>query len=146
MAEELLLPLTVVILLCTVLPARSQGELPEGDGRKAVQTHCVWCHDFGPVTRSGYSEQGWRNAIHMIINVGATLPKDQIALATKYLAKDFPERPRPGAVVIPGALVLGLFPWLSGPVRPCDRPGDRVAPPVGPSPSRTRLLPLLCGV
>lgn len=72
MVEELLLPLTVVILLCTVLPARSQGELPKGDGKKAVQMYCVRCHDLGLVTRSGYSEQGWRNAIQMVINVGAT--------------------------------------------------------------------------
>ena len=90
-----------IVLCCRPCP-RSK-DLPEGDGKKAVQTYCVQCHELSQVTRAGYSQEGWQNNIHMMLNVGATLPQDEIELVTQYLAKHFPERPKPDAVVIPGA-------------------------------------------
>jgi virginiamycin B lyase len=125
MAKDSLLPLMLLALLCSVHPARAENELPEGNGKKAVQTYCVQCHDLSSVTRAGYDEQGWRNAIQMMINVGAILPKDQVALATKYLAKNFPEKPKPPAVVIPGSTKVTIREWVVP--TPGSRPHDPLA-------------------
>jgi virginiamycin B lyase len=117
--------LAVLILLCSAVPAHSQSELPEGNGKQAVQKYCVQCHDLGSVTRAGYSEQDWRNDIHMMINVGATLPKNEIELVTQYLAKNFPEKPRPKPVVIPGNANVTIKEWIVP--TPGSRPHDPLA-------------------
>ena len=129
MSKKSLLPLMVAVVLCSVLAARSQSELSEGNGKETVQTYCVQGHDLSPVTRAGYHEQGWQNAIDMMINVGAALPKDQIARATQYLAKNFPEKPKPDAVVIPGSAKATIKEWVVP--TPGSRPHDPLATPDG---------------
>src|ERR687888_2790154 len=104
--------LMVAVMLCSALPAWSQGPLPEGNGKQEVQTYCVQCHELSTVTRAGYGQEGWRNNIHMMINVGATLPQDKIELVAQYLAQHFPERPKPNAVVIPGSVQVAIQEWV----------------------------------
>src|SRR5262245_65039046 len=108
MANTRLLPLMVAAFLCSVLPTRSQTPLPEGPGKHMVEAVCVQCHELSTVTRAGYSEEGWRNNLRMMINVGATLPEDQIEVVTRYLAANFPEKPKPEAVVIPGSVKVSI--------------------------------------
>jgi len=120
-----LLLTTAVFVYSTPLSAWSQSELPEGSGKRAVQSYCVQCHDLSTVTRAGYSEQGWRNNLDMMINVGATLPKDQVTEVTHYLAKNFPERPMPPAVVIPGNAQVTIKEWIVP--TPGSRPHDPLA-------------------
>jgi virginiamycin B lyase len=120
-----LLLTTAVFVYSTPLSAWSQSELPEGSGKRAVQSYCVQCHDLSTVTRAGYSEQGWRNNLDMMINVGATLPKDQVTEVTQYLAKNFPERPMPPAVVIPGNAQVTIKEWIVP--TPGSRPHDPLA-------------------
>jgi len=119
----------VAVLLCAALPAWSQDTLPEGTGKQAVQTYCVQCHDLSQVTRAGYSQEGWRNNIHMMINVGATLPQDEIELVIQYLAQHFPERPKPNAVVLPGSAQVAIQEWVVP--TPGSRPHDPLATPDG---------------
>jgi virginiamycin B lyase len=120
-----LLLTTAVFVYSTPLSAWSQSELPEGSGKQAVQSYCVQCHDLSTVTRAGYSEQGWRNNLDMMINVGATLPKDQVTEVAQYLAKNFPERPMPPAVVIPGNAQVTIKEWIVP--TPGSRPHDPLA-------------------
>ena len=42
------LALMMIPFLCFVSPVASQETLPEGNGKKAVQTYCVWCHELSP--------------------------------------------------------------------------------------------------
>jgi virginiamycin B lyase len=102
-----------------------QDALPEGNGKQAIQAYCVQCHDLSSVTRTGYDERGWRNNLDMMINVGSTLPRDQIAEVTQYLAKNFPERPRPAAVLIPGSAKVTIKEWIVP--TPGSRPHDPLA-------------------
>lgn len=126
MCRSIRVPFVVAVaVLGSALPARAEGGLPEGPGKSAVQTHCVQCHDLGQVTRAGYSRQGWANDLYMMINVGATLPKGQIDLVSAYLAKNFPEKPKPEAVVVPGKLNVTIREW-SLPT-PGSRPHDPLA-------------------
>ena len=125
MSKKSFLPLMAAVFVCAVVPAWSQSELPEGNGKQAVQTYCVQCHDLGSVTRAGYGQEGWRNNLNMMINVGSALPKDQIELVTQYLAKSFPEKPQPAAVVIPGSVKISIKEWVAP--TPGSRPHDPLA-------------------
>jgi len=125
MPKKLFLLLTISVLLCAPLPAWCQDALPEGSGKKAVESYCVQCHDLGTVTRAGYNQAGWRNDLHMMINVGSALPPDQVEMLTQYLAKSFPERPKPKAVVIPGSAKVSIKEWVVP--TPGSRPHDPLA-------------------
>src|SRR5215510_16467838 len=73
--------------------------LPDGQGKEAVQAQCTKCHALGLIANSGgYTRQGWEELIGTMV----VLPADQKAQVSSYLATNFPERPRPQAVVIPG--------------------------------------------
>src|SRR5438093_12762014 len=128
MSKKLRLVVVVVFLYCA-FPVWSQDTLPEGNGQKIVQSYCVQCHELSTVTRAGYSEQDWRNNLNMMINVGATLPKDQIAEVAKYLAKNFPEKPKPEALVIPGSAKVTIKERVVP--TPGSRPHDPLAAPDG---------------
>src|SRR5437870_7903185 len=125
MPAKNVLAFVVLILLCSGVPAASQTELPEGNGKTAVQKYCVQCHDLGSVTRSGYDQAGWRNSIHMMINVGAALPADEIDTVTQYLAKNFPEKQKPNAVIVPGNAKVSIKEWVVP--TPGSRPHDPLA-------------------
>src|SRR6266481_6004927 len=116
--------LSTVAVLGSAIPAHAEGGLPEGPGKKVVQAHCVQCHDLTQVTRAGYTRQDWRTDVYMMINVGASLPKDQIDLVTDYLARSFPEKPKPEAVVVPGNANATIREW------PLPTPGSRPHDPL----------------
>jgi len=40
------------------------------------------------------------------------LPKDQSAVVAEYLGKNFPEKPQPPAVVIPGSVTVSIKEWV----------------------------------
>lgn len=125
MSKKLFLPLSLTVFLCSPLPSWCQDALPEGSGKKAVESYCVQCHDLGTVTRAGYNQAGWRNNLHMMINVGSALPPDQVEILTQYLAKNFPQRPKPKAVVIPGSAKVSIKEWIVP--TPGSRPHDPLA-------------------
>jgi virginiamycin B lyase len=125
MSKRLAVVSSLLILCCAAISAFAQSDLPEGNGKKAVQSYCVQCHDLTQVTRAGYNEQGWRNAIHMMINVGASLPANEVEPVTRYLTKNFPEKPKPAAVIIPGSAKIAVKEWVVP--TPGSRPHDPMA-------------------
>jgi len=123
------LPLIASALLATMLPAHSQSELPDGTGKEIVQTACIGCHELGRTLRAGYTPEEWRNVIAMMRNVGAPLEPDQVAVVTTYLAKNFPKKPRPPALIIPGSAAVSIKEWTVP--TPGSRPHDPLAAPDG---------------
>lgn len=128
-----LLVLTGTALLCSVFPAQVRGQrggppiaLPDGSGKEVVEAMCVRCHGLGNVTSSGgYSREGWSNLLSTMV----ALPSDQSALVTGYLSKNFPEKPRPAAVVIPGSVTVSIKEWMVPSLG--SRPHDPLAAPDG---------------
>jgi len=102
------LPVLVTALLCSSIPAWSQDQLPDGKGRETIQTACVGCHAITTVTSAGHSREEWTTVLHMMVNVGAPVPQDQFSTVLDYLARNLPEKPEPGAVVIPGSVVVSI--------------------------------------
>src|SRR5262245_996560 len=79
--------------------ARSTVTLADGDGKVRVETYCTSCHQLGNIVDSGgYTREGWQQLIATMI----ALPKDQSDGVVDYLAKNFPEQPRPKAVLVDG--------------------------------------------
>lgn len=129
MPIKTLLPLIASALLSAVLPAHGQSDLPDGTGKEIVQTACAVCHELGRTFRAGYTPEAWRNVIAMMMNVGAPVQPDQVTMVTDYLAKNFPERPKPPAVIIPGGTAVSIKEWTVP--TPGSRPHDPLAAPDG---------------
>jgi virginiamycin B lyase len=129
MPKKILLSLAVTVFLSPILPALGQSKLPDGEGKKLVETACVACHELTPLINAGYPEEGWRNNINMMVNIGAPVPKDQIEVVIQYLAKNFPEKPKPPAVVVPGNVKVSIEEWVVP--TPGSRPHDPLATPDG---------------
>jgi virginiamycin B lyase len=109
MPKTHLLPLLAATLLSSAFPAGAQ-ELPEGNGKQTVAAICSGCHDVNRI-RAGYSPAGWQSVIHMMQNMEAPVPKDQWPIVADYLTKNFPEKPKPEAVLIPGPVQVAIKEW-----------------------------------
>jgi hypothetical protein len=96
-------------LLGSATTVRAQ-DLPEGDGRQIVAVVCGGCHDINRI-RVGYSPAGWQSVAHMMQNMEAPVQKDECPVVTAYLTKNFPERPKPAAVLIDGPVQVNIKEW-----------------------------------
>ncbi len=114
-----------------VLPGWTQTapQLPDGNGKAIVLKACGSCHALTTVTNAGHNREGWTSVVHMMVNAGAPVPKDQIASVTEYLTKNFPEKPAPDAVVIPGSVEVSIKEWQVP--TPGSRPHDPAYAPDG---------------
>jgi len=96
--------------------------LPEGEGRNLVEAYCQQCHELSTVTRAGYARDAWNNTVHMMINVSAKVPSNQVDAIVDYLAKALPERALPPAVIVPGDVKVSFREWIVP--TPGSRPHD----------------------
>src|SRR5262245_61377730 len=101
------LSLIPAVLLCSALPALAQS-LPEGEGKDLVAAQCNSCHDFYARLGAGYTPEGWKTVMRMMANHGVEMTPDQVAAMTAYLAKNFPEKGKPAAVVVPGTAKISI--------------------------------------
>jgi virginiamycin B lyase len=99
--------------------------LPEGPGKDAVQARCASCHSLALITNSGYSRQEWID----LFNTMVALPAEETNAVADYLAKNFPEKPRPAAVILPGPAQVSIKEWIVPSLG--SRPHDPLATPDG---------------
>ena len=115
MRQRALVTSMAAALLWFVLNEPAQGqrgqqvELPDGNGKELVQTTCAKCHALNMITNSwGNTREGWQDLFSSMVE----LPKDQAAVMSQYLATNFPVKPAPEAVVIPGTANVSFKEWL----------------------------------
>src|SRR5262245_32826580 len=123
MSRHSLLSLMAAVLLGSAVPVPGQ-ELPEGKGKDVVAASCNSCHPFYARLGGGYTAEGWRTVMRMMANHGVVLPPDQIPIVTEYLTKNFPEKPKPVGVVLPGPASVSIKMW------PVPTPGSRPHDPL----------------
>jgi virginiamycin B lyase len=99
--------------------------LPDGAGKEIVQASCTKCHALNLIANSGYGREEWQTVFNTMID----LPTDQAGILADYLAKNFPEKPRPQAVIIAGAAKVTFKEWPL-PTKG-SRPHDPLATPDG---------------
>ncbi len=127
MSRTPLLALIAATLFCTTAPAyaqQAQADFPDGPGKQTFVNLCGGCHDINRV-RLGYTPEGWRTVMRMMLNFDVPVPKDEVDTVTQYLIKNFPERPRPAAVVVPGPVEAAIKLWQVP--TPGSRPHDPLA-------------------
>jgi virginiamycin B lyase len=104
--------------------AQTVSLLPEGNGKTIVEMNCVSCHALRMVTNSGHTRADWGTVLHQMVNVGAAVPPNQFDVVVGYLATNFPEKPLPPAVIIPGSTNVTIKEW------PVPTPGSRPHDPM----------------
>ena len=120
--------LIVGAALWAASPAAGQGipaqGFPEGPGKETVVTTCGGCHDLNRLT-VGYTPDGWHTVVRMMQNFGAPVPDEEWPVVEAYLAKSFPEKPRPAGTTIPGPAQASIKMWTVA--TPGSRPHDPMA-------------------
>ena len=121
-------------LFCSALfaqtqPAPDQPQLPDGPGKATVEAVCSKCHTLDRVISAGFTRDGWQLMVNQMISNGAALHPDQIPEVVGYLARNFPEKPMPAAVIIPGAVDVSIKEWTVP--TPGSRPHDPLYAPDG---------------
>jgi len=129
MATKKWLTIVVATTFCGGIPALSQAQLPEGKASEMVRNACGSCHNLSTVTNAGHSREDWTTVLQMMVNAGAPVPMDQFAAVRDYLAKNFPEKPEPDAVVVPGNVEVSIKEWQVP--TPGSRPHDPAVAPDG---------------
>src|SRR5262245_18871243 len=126
MPRQQVLTALAVALLSAAAPASAQQAQPDfadGPGKQTFVNFCGGCHDINRV-RAGHTPEGWHTVMRMMLNFDVPVPKDEVETLTQYLIKNFPERPRPAAVVIPGPVEAKIELW------PVPTPGSRPHDPL----------------
>jgi virginiamycin B lyase len=111
------------------MQSRAPVQLPDGDAKPIVETACAACHSLSNIANAGHSPEEWRTTIAMMRNAGAALPDDKVEMVTNYLIKNFPDKPAPPAVVIPGQVGVSFQEWKLPTAG--TRPHDPLAAPDG---------------
>jgi len=68
----------------------SSGEdLPDGEGKKLLESRCTSCHELTEVTkfRGYYDRAQWRDIVVTMVEYGADLKKPEIETLADYLAQ-----------------------------------------------------------
>jgi virginiamycin B lyase len=133
LANSLLVTGAVILFVCAAsvpAPAQRGGgapvSLPDGPGKDLVQATCAKCHGLNLIANSGgYSREGWEALYASMV----ALPAADRSTLSDYLAKNFPERPRPAAVMLTGPASAKITEWLVPSLG--SRPHDPLATPDG---------------
>jgi len=127
MATKIFVFILAGALLCSRVAAHGQTQptLPDGPGKEHVVAYCSGCHGLSRVASSSYPQAYWNTVIRMMLNFGVPIAPDQITLVTDYLAKSFPEKPKPVANVIAGKARIDIKEWQVP--TPGSRPHDPLA-------------------
>src|ERR1051326_8511268 len=114
--RSVMLLVVAALFACTALAVsqgRGQGRgqapaLPDGPGKEVLQSNCMKCHGANLIVNSGgYTRQDWVGLFSTMVS----LPADQRDAIADYLAKNFPEQPRPAPVVLSGPVKINIKEW-----------------------------------
>ena len=109
-------------------PTAPNDAWPEGKGKDIVPVLCTSCHEGRRFTAGGgYTPEGWQTVLDMMKNIGAPIPESRFDDIKQYLVANWPEKPKPKAVVIAGPVKAEFKSW------PVPTPGSRPHDPLATS-------------
>jgi cytochrome c5 len=86
------------LALATVAFAAVQDpQLPDGDGKKILQTACTACHGLDGVVRLHLDKDGWEGLVNSMVSNGAQVDSKDMPVLIDYLVKNFGNAPAPAA-------------------------------------------------
>jgi virginiamycin B lyase len=124
MTKKLNSLLIAAAALCTCVATRAQSDVPD-KAKQMVDAQCNTCHPLAARVGTGYTPEGWKTVLRMMSNHGVHIEADQLAPVTEYLAKTYPVKGRPDAMIVPGALKVDMKAWQAA--TPGSRPHDPMA-------------------
>ena len=67
----------------------SNDDLPDGEGKKILETRCTSCHELSEVTkfRGYYDRKQWRDIVVTMMDYGAPVNEKQVDVLADYLAE-----------------------------------------------------------
>jgi cytochrome c5 len=78
------------IAVATMAYATAQDvQLPEGEGKKILQTACTACHGLEGVVKLHLDKDGWEGLISSMVSNGAQVDQKDFPVLTDYLVKNF---------------------------------------------------------
>lgn len=122
---SLALASAVLFSVPPVLAQQKPVNLPDGPGRKTVETYCAACHGLSRVVASGYPQAYWHTTIRMMMNFGVPIPQEEVLPLIDYLSQNFPEKLMPVAKIVPGPVQVNFREWQVP--TPGSRPHDSLA-------------------
>lgn len=69
--------------------AGQDPQLPEGDGKKILQTACTACHGLDGVVKLHLDKEGWEGLVSSMVSNGATVDTKDFPVLVDYLVKNF---------------------------------------------------------
>ena len=112
------------LVLAAAMPASQAATDAYEKGKALVDAKCNACHQLESRVGGGYDVKGWTTVLHMMANHGVPITRAEMAAMKPYLVRTFPEKPRPDAVLIPGAEKVSMQ------VMPVPTPGSRPHDPL----------------
>ena len=86
--------IATILIAAAALGAAQNAQplLPEGEGKKIIETACTVCHDLKEVTKfqGYYARENWRDIVRTMMADGAQLKDAQVPVLVDYLTKTFP--------------------------------------------------------
>ncbi len=81
--------LALVVLGASPAIARAQGQLPDGDGKEAVQKLCGTCHPADRGASVRLTREGWQDVMTRMVGIGLKGTDEELNAALEYLATHF---------------------------------------------------------
>jgi len=80
-----------VATAAVALAAGQNIQLPEGDGKKILESGCTGCHDLGAALKyqGVYKQQQWQELVTTMVGYGAMVDEKQVPVLVDYLTKNF---------------------------------------------------------
>ena len=74
--------------------SKPEDELPDGPGKKILQTSCTSCHELDEVTKfkGYYTRAQWRDVVQTMVEYGAKLQPGEADLLADYLNEHLGKR------------------------------------------------------
>src|ERR1700738_4341343 len=76
-------------LLCLATISKAQDQLPEGPGKKTVETVCSGCHDLDTAIGTRHDKAGWKTVVDRMADRGARATDEEFQVIVDYLTKYF---------------------------------------------------------
>lgn len=86
-----------VAVTTVVFAAGQQVTLPEGDGKKILETACTSCHGIEGTVKMKLSKEGWEGLVSSMISNGAQVDTKDYPVLIDYLVKNFGTAPAVGS-------------------------------------------------
>ncbi len=91
-----MMKVSLLLLAIAVAPILILGQtLPDGPGKVLVETQCASCHGLEQVAQHKDTKDGWGSVVDYMVSRGMAATDEEVKTMVDYLAKSFPNEPRP---------------------------------------------------